>query len=521
MIKQLFTTIASLTLITLLTGNITAQTTTANPEKSEETFETIMRHLDKGGDLLVVANIEGWLENMLSIIPQLTKLDIPTDPSTVQAMSALEKLPAFLKKNGFYAVTGVGMSVVPRKDGLNNYKSFICRNETAIDLPLWRGLVGTEPKELTSLNYIPADSVLTRICINEPAQLWKMIKSGIKELGGEEADAGFDMGIQMFSAQVGVSIDELIASLGKEGFFSLQLSETNKLDIPLNPGDAPMTIPEPSLLIGLSVKNNVLLSLITNQLQKTGMPIARTTVAGNTIQSINLPVPLPIPIKLSFTTDSGMLLLASSDELLKKALTAKKTESGLVATDKFKEAFDDLPLKNNGLFYMSPRFNKVIMDVQMKAMANTPSINADEFLPLINKMYGVDKEQSAAIVIRNLKSGISVKGTSSSGGREIAASALIAPMGMMAAIAIPSFVKARTTSQKNACINNLRQLDSAKEQWALAERKVNGDTPDEAGVLEYVRGSGMPVCPQGGTYTLNAIGTNPTCSMNHDGHSLR
>ena len=520
MIKQLLTTAAGISLIALLTGDVTAQTTAVNPEKSEETFETIMRHLDKGGDLLVVANVEGWLENMLSIIPQLAKLDISADPSAAQTISTLQKLPVFMKKNGFYAVTGVGMSVVPREDGLNDYKSFICRDEAAIGLPLWRGLVGTAPKELTSLDYIPANSVLTRVCISEPAQLWKMVKAGIKELGGEEAEAGFDMGIQMFSAQVGVSIDELIASLGKEGFFSLQLSGTKNLDIPLTPGQEPITIPEPSLLIGLSVKNNMLASLITNQLQKTGMPIEKTTVAGTSIQSINLPVPLPIPLKLSFTTDSGMLLLASSDELLKTALTAKKTKNGLVATEKFKKAFDDLPLKNNGLFYMSPRFNEVVMDVQTKAMANNPGIDTDEFMPLINNMYGMNKEQSAAIVIRNLKSGISVKGTSSSGGREIAASVMIAPMGMMAAIAIPSFVKARSTSQKNACINNLRQLDSAKEQWALAEKKMTGDIPDEAGVLEYVKG-GMPTCPAGGTYTLNAISANPTCSMNHDGHRLR
>jgi len=44
---------------------------------------------------------------------------------------------------------------------------------------------------------------------------------------------------------------------------------------------------------------------------------------------------------------------------------------------------------------------------------------------------------------------------------------VVAIIGLLAAIAIPSFIKARTESQKNACINNLRQVESAKEQWAL------------------------------------------------------
>jgi hypothetical protein len=89
---------------------------------------------------------------------------------------------------------------------------------------------------------------------------------------------------------------------------------------------------------------------------------------------------------------------------------------------------------------------------------------------------------------------------------------------MMAGVAVPSFMKARETSRQNACINNLRQLDAAKEQWALANRKQAGDEVDIAGVLEYVRGARMPTCPQGGTYRLNAIGAPPECSI--AGHAM-
>ena len=52
---------------------------------------------------------------------------------------------------------------------------------------------------------------------------------------------------------------------------------------------------------------------------------------------------------------------------------------------------------------------------------------------------------------------------------------VVAIIGLLAAIAIPNFVKARTTSQTNACINNLRQIDGAKQQWALENRKVDTD----------------------------------------------
>src|ERR1700743_685526 len=54
---------------------------------------------------------------------------------------------------------------------------------------------------------------------------------------------------------------------------------------------------------------------------------------------------------------------------------------------------------------------------------------------------------------------------------------VVAIIGLLAAIAIPNFVKARQTSQTNACINNLRIIDAAKQQWALEKGKQTTDTP--------------------------------------------
>src|ERR1700691_4733209 len=55
---------------------------------------------------------------------------------------------------------------------------------------------------------------------------------------------------------------------------------------------------------------------------------------------------------------------------------------------------------------------------------------------------------------------------------------VVAIIGLLAAIAIPNFVRARTTSQMNACINNLRQIDGAKQQWALEHQAVGTATMD-------------------------------------------
>jgi type II secretory pathway pseudopilin PulG len=89
---------------------------------------------------------------------------------------------------------------------------------------------------------------------------------------------------------------------------------------------------------------------------------------------------------------------------------------------------------------------------------------------------------------------------------------------MLAAIAIPNFVKARSTSQQNACINNLRQIDAAKQQWALEKGKQSTDVPTEDDIKVYLFHSQLPHCPAGGTYTINAVGQPPECSI--PGHRL-
>ncbi len=73
-------------------------------------------------------------------------------------------------------------------------------------------------------------------------------------------------------------------------------------------------------------------------------------------------------------------------------------------------------------------------------------------------------------------------------------------------------------SQRNACINNLRQIDAAKQQWALENNKTDVAIPTELDLLPYLKGGIFPVCPGGGAYTINAVGLPPTCSVS--GHVL-
>jgi prepilin-type N-terminal cleavage/methylation domain-containing protein len=103
---------------------------------------------------------------------------------------------------------------------------------------------------------------------------------------------------------------------------------------------------------------------------------------------------------------------------------------------------------------------------------------------------------------------------------------VVAIIGMLAAIAIPNFVKARATSQKNTCINNLRLIDGAIQQWALETAALPTATVDQTALKAYLGRSGtaLPTCPLYGVYTagITLVSTPPVCTAAGiaDGHIL-
>ena len=107
---------------------------------------------------------------------------------------------------------------------------------------------------------------------------------------------------------------------------------------------------------------------------------------------------------------------------------------------------------------------------------------------------------------------------------------VVAIIGLLAAIAIPNFVRARTTSQKNACINNLRQIDGAKQQWALENKCATNALPASTDIQPYMgRGNlgTLASCPadSSGTfptsYTIGDVQTAPVCKIDGINHVLK
>ena len=94
---------------------------------------------------------------------------------------------------------------------------------------------------------------------------------------------------------------------------------------------------------------------------------------------------------------------------------------------------------------------------------------------------------------------------------------------LLAAISIPNFIHARATSQASACINNLRKIDDAVQQYALEKNKSGVAVVSSTVVIPYLGrtdAGAWPKCPAAGTYSVTTVADKPTCTKSDLGHVL-
>jgi prepilin-type N-terminal cleavage/methylation domain-containing protein len=96
---------------------------------------------------------------------------------------------------------------------------------------------------------------------------------------------------------------------------------------------------------------------------------------------------------------------------------------------------------------------------------------------------------------------------------------VLAILGLLLAIVVPNYVRARANAQASACINNLHKLDDAVSQFALENNKKTGDSvsyPDDLTPYIKLNSAGrIPTCPASGDYTVGLLGAKPqtSCSL--------
>ena len=478
-------------------------------------FTEVTSQLDPGGNFYMYLGTAQWLDGLATKVgawrQKFAAMPGLKPDNAANVNKAFDLATRLIKDSGIEDISGVGLSSVEIEKGVYRNKALLHHYPGKGNGFLWQ-LAGKEPHPLTGLGLLPANTALAVFSDVDLPVLWTVAQKEIGQSDLPKAQEWLQKLPAEFEKKTKVKWDTFLNSLGGEFGLVITLDPSNNIPVPL-PGGA-LQIPTPGLMLAVKVNDDTIFNRIDEQL-KANPQVISVDKSGLKMRTMPVPVPFIGELRPSTASSGGYLFIATSDALINEALAVKSGQNpGLKATAEFKQLAQGLPDQGNQFCYMSQRFADTLIRVQQQAMANTARTEP-QMAQWMQSFYRNRPAFAYSIGI-NTPDGCLTIGN----GSQSYANAVLLPAafvtGMMAAIAIPNFIKARTISQQNACINNLRQIDAAKNEWALEKGKKDGDVPAKEDLKPYLRK--WPVCPQGGTYTINAVGKPPECSI--PGHAL-
>jgi hypothetical protein len=492
----------------------------ASAEKTS--FAQVTSKLDPGGSLYVYLSTEDCLagisskvsawRGLLSAIPDVKAEDRNT------LNRAFDVVTNLIQKSGIEDVSGFGMSSIALETNFYHSKALLYHYPGQGSGFLWN-MFGQKPHALEGLNLLPASIALATFGDVDAPMVWSVVQKQLAESGVPRAEELLKQLPDQFEHATGLKWDQVLSSLGGEFGFAVNLDDTKVVDIPLPTGGDALQIPEPALLLVAKVKDDVIFNRIDQALtQNAGQQIVKVDKPGLKMRTWPLPLPLPIQLRPTVAVAEGYLFISTTDALIQEVLAVKAGQhAGLKSTQEFQHLAKDVPTLGNSFSFVSRRFGETMIKVQQQALEAAASSSPSP-AAWLQSFFGSGKPKASYAVAANTDEGWLMVANGNQPATRVLAIAAAVPIGIVSAIAIPNFVKARQSAQQDACIKNLRMIDSAKKQWALENKKADTDTPSREDLAPFFPDKKLPVCPAGGTYTINAVSQRPECSQ--AGHSL-
>jgi hypothetical protein len=470
--------------------------------------------LDTDGAVFSVADGQYELQGMKPLLDlMLSSFTIAAregelGPEADKIMAGLETLPQRL---GLTEILARGQSTKSLPGG--GFRSIQILQPTAGASGLLWNLQGDSFSIQEEMSRMPANTALLfRFSINAP-MLRDLIKETISTYA-PEALSDYQQGENMVKA-MGIPLEDILKSLKSGVTFGLTLNPDNMLMVPMSG----VSVPEPGLILQLEDPNGSLNNLVTLLLGSQLPPpfqFVASERGGVTVNRIAaLPVPVPAQINPQVALLGTRLAFATSDAAMDELIARQNGDQ----TSPLQSRMDGLGSDQAyQLWVVTPEFEALVKTGVEQAMSMAQMAEPG-MAGFFEAYIGLFANAFPRVLASRIEDGMSIttllhdKPMMAGAGANSGAALTVAPMmvGMMAAIAVPSFQQAREVSSQNACINNLRMLEGATDQWAIENNKMTGDTVTRADIQVYLRR--WPECPQGGTYTFGTVGTSPVCSI--------
>ena len=491
----------------------------AEASAEKNSFKEVTSKLDAGGNLYFYLSTEEWLDGLSDKMAGWREFpkSIPgiSDDDQKNIAKGFDVGTSLIKNSGIEDISGVGISSLALDKGFYRTKFVLHHYKGKDSGYLWK-LMGTSPHPLNGLDFLPATTAFATFSDMNAPLAWAALDKELAKSGIPGAAEALQQIPDQFAAVTGLKLDKVLASMGNEYGLVITLDDSKKISVPV--GSDPLQVPEPGIMIVIKVKDDVIFNRV-DEVLKANKQVIRTDKGGLKMRTMPIPLPLPITLRPSIARSGDYLFIATTDALIQEALAVKDGKKpGLKSSDEFKKLAKGLPTEGNQFSYISQRFGQTWKEVQTQVMENRGEDKAGQ-TELIKKLMNMNDVAYAYNVSANTDEGwIGVGNGNQNAAKLVLLPAVVIPV--VAAIAVPNFIKARGTAQENSCINNLRIIDGAKQMWALESKKTANEVPTWADLKPYLGrpNSAQLICPKGGTYQINGINHPPTCSI--PGHVL-
>ncbi|MBI1289982.1 hypothetical protein GC173_01890 [bacterium] len=508
------TILAAAAAVVLAGAPVGAQDFEPNPD-----FMAVQKHLDPGGSFYVYLDSDDFFETLGSELAPLCEVLNQSAPLDNQQNGEL--IIKFLKdgypKMGLGSIAGFGMS--GRTDaatGLSINRSFLHLKGERIGL-----LAPTNEPAHTPrlLHFAPTETMIYTTATTYPGKWVKAIRQAASAVEPQSGEAMVNMGLAMMDIQARMPLQRILEAVNGEMTIAVAPRPGVTVTIPLDDSSKTLTLARPDIYATVEIGDGVLYDALTTRLKGEGFTVKTVESDGINFTHVLLPNICP-DCEMSYTADGKDFFVSSTSPAMLAAAVARHRAGtgGLSESEEYKTLTAGLPTEVNSMIFVSSQ----VMETLNAALAETANNESDQAIlekmtGFIGTLYGL--HQRVAIT-RNTDEGIEWVSREKRDSRSMLAALGALPMGMAGAIAVPSFLRARDISGRNACQENLAKIDGAKQQWALENNAAADAQPtweDLVGEQAYIRRT--PMCPGGGTYTIGDIATEPSCSLSSTGSS--
>ena len=477
----------------------------AAPKSAEpNSFDEVAAQLDRGGPLYLYVSTEQWLGGLSQKLLSLRDL-IKIDPSVdnEETKKIIDQVADLIKKTGIEQISGVGASSFALEPGLYRNKVFLHHYKGKGDGLFWSAMGGA-PHRLEALDLLPPDTALAGFIDLDLTSSVALVRQMVEQSGMPEAQQGLNQALLQFSVMTGMTIDELLASLGGSVGVILTLDPSKPITIP--PLEKPK-LPLPRLALVIQVKNDRIFQQIDKAL--TGNPtVVRVDEADLHMRTMAAPISPEFSARPTAAQWGQRLIIASDDQLVRDLITAQKDGKGFKATPEFTKLADGMPTEGNGFQLVTTRFIVALTTLQLEMMAEQNQA------ALMEKLMSWQKSGPAYSVSAHREDGWLGVGKGTSGAGQLVAPMIVVPAAFAAGVAMPVFGKVQERSVATKSLSNGKQIATACKLYALDN---NGKFPPSLDKLipDYLPDASLlpspfnPSEPMGYDYTPGLTDTAP------------